>query len=116
MKSRCMERKHGSACRPPAQNAQAFSRLELAAVLGALGLLALLALPTLANQRERSTRVLCVNNLRLVGQAIQQWGTEHGGRLPWRTPYSELGTMWHPSGLGNNCWFQWSWISNELRT
>jgi hypothetical protein len=88
--------------------------LELAAVLGALGLLAMLALPTLANQRERSTRVLCVNNLRLVGQAFQQWGTEHGGRMPLRTPVREGGTFLHP--LRNNAYFQWSWISNELRT
>lgn len=110
-----MERKQGSAGRPGARDTQAFSRLELAVVLGALGLLALLALPTLANQRERSTRVLCVNNLRLAGQAIQQWGTEFGGRMPWRVPYpSEGGTMRHP--LANNSWFQWSWISNELRT
>src|SRR5213593_868844 len=114
MKSRSMEQKHGSVGRPPARNAKAFSRLELAAVLGVLGLLALLALPSLANQRERSTRVLCVNNLRLAGQALLQWGTDHGGRLPWRTQACEGGTMGNP--LANNAWFQWSWISNELRT
>ena len=127
MKSRSMERKHGSVDWPAGRDAQAFSRLELAAALGALGLLALLVLPALANQRERSARVLCVNNLRLAGQALQQWGTEHGGRVPWRTLYCEGGTqtigtcppgtsppVWN--GLQNNVWFQWSWISNELST
>jgi type II secretory pathway pseudopilin PulG len=114
MKSQRKQRKCGSAGLPSARDAQAFTRLELAAMLAALGLLALLALPVLANQRGRSARVLCLNNLRLAGQAFQQWGTEHGGRLPWRTPASELGTMGNP--LANNAWFQWSWISNELRT
>ena len=114
MKSQLKQRKPRRVGLPPAEDAHAFTRLELAAVFAALGLLALLALPALASQRERSARVLCVNNLRLVGQALQQWGTEHGGRLPLRTPASELGTMGHP--LANNPWFQWSWISNELRT
>jgi len=122
-----MEWKHGSASRPAARDAQAFSRLELAAVLGALGLVALLAVPVLANQRERSARALCVNNLRLAGQGLEQWGTEHSGRLPWRTRWCEGGTQRNLScpaetppppwaGLENSSWFQWSWISNELRT
>jgi hypothetical protein len=111
-----MERKHGSAGRPQERNAQAFSRLELAAMLGAVGLLALLTLPSLAKQGGLSERVQCVNNLRRVGQALQQFETEHGGRLPWRTPYNEGGTMLHPLGLNNNVWFQWAWVSNELRT
>lgn len=112
----------------PAQDREAFTRLELAAVLAALGLLAVLVLPALASQRERSTRVLCVNNLRLAGQALQQWGTEHGGRLPWRTAWCEGGTQpnapcpsgplppWLSVGINNNSWFQWAWISNELHT
>ncbi len=114
MKSQRKQRNPGSACLPAARDAQAFTRLELAAVLAALGLLALLVLPALANQRERSARVLCVNNLRLAGQAFQQWGSEQGGRLPWRTPLFEGGTMVSPESA--NVWFQWSWISNELRT
>lgn len=114
MKSQTRQRRPGIIGVPAARDTQAFTRLELAAVLAVLGLLALLTLPALANQRERSARVLCVNNLRLVGQALQQWGTEQGGRLPWRTPLAEGGTMGHV--LGNNAWFQWSWISNELRT
>ena len=78
---------------------------------------------------ERSLRVLCVNNLRLAGQAYQQWGTEHAGQLPWRTLWCEGGTMptaavncpgspppWLAGGLNNNCWFQWSWLSNEMRS
>ncbi len=129
MKSQTTQRKPGRIGLPAARDTQASTRLELAAVLAALGVLALLALPALANQRERSARVLCVNNLRLAGQAFQQWGTEHGGRMPFRTLWCEGGTQVTGSGscpvgtalppwfgLNNNSWYQWSWISNELRT
>lgn len=103
-------------------NASAFTRLELTAVLVALAVLAALALPVLANNRERSQRVVCVNNLRLAGQGLQEWATEHGGQLQWRTSWTEGGTMvvsapyppWQ--GLQNNVWFQWAWLSNDLRS
>jgi type II secretory pathway pseudopilin PulG len=103
--------------------APAFTRLELAAVLTALGLLAALALPVLASNRERSQRVVCVNNLRLAGQAFQEWGTEHEDRLPWRTYWADGGTMVPPGspwpnwfGLQNSIWFHWAWAQSELRT
>lgn len=101
-----------------------FTRGELLGVLVAASLLLAVAWPVLANNRERSLRVLCVNNLRLVGQAYQEWGTEHSGRLPWRTPWCEGGTMtfncsgsqpgWAVLGLNHNLWFQWSWLSNQM--
>src|SRR5438093_774393 len=128
MNSQTRRRKPGKAALPPVREREAFTRLELAAVLAVLGLVALLTLPALANQRERSTRVLCVNNLRLVGQAYQQWGTEHDGRIPWRTPWCEGGMSpfsacpgvptpaWLTAGLYNNVWFHFIWLSNELRT
>ena len=117
MNSLTIQGMSGSESVPPKRKSHAFTRLELAAVLGALGLLALLVLPAFANQHERSARVLCVNNLRLMGQAVQQWGTEHGGQVSWRTPWANGtmdGTAGHP--LARNIWFQWYWLSNELRT
>jgi prepilin-type processing-associated H-X9-DG protein len=108
---------------------RAFTRGELLAVLVGVSLLLAVTWPVLANSRERSLRVLCVNNLRLAGQAYQQWGTEHAGRLPWRTPWCEGGTMavvgqdcpesrppWVDVGLYNNPWFQWAWLTNEIRS
>ena len=107
---------------------QAFTLGELLAVLAACALLMAVVWPALANPRERSNRVQCLSNLRSIGQALQQWGVEHEGRLPWRTPWCEGGTMlgpgdcigtqpvWAVGGVYNNCWFQWLWISNELRT
>ena len=133
MKSRQRPRLSRVAKRTLPREREGFTRFELAAVLAVLGLLSLLALPSLANQRERSTRVICVNNLRLVGQGLEQWGTEHSGRLPWRTPWCEGGTMppnvpgaascptgappaWIAGGIYNNSWFQWACLTNELRS
>lgn len=112
------------------ESSSGLTRIELLAVLASLALLVAVALPALANNRERSSRVLCLNNLRLTGQGIQLWQTEHGGRLPWRTPWCEGGTMpfgpsggctgtspaWISGGLNNNAWFQWLSLSNELRS
>jgi hypothetical protein len=109
------------------ERATAFTRLELVAILAVLGLLAAVALPALANSRERSLRVGCGNNLRRVGQATEAWSLGHHGRLPWRTPWCEGGTFSSGncsgtapsvllSGINNNIWFQWYWMSNELHS
>jgi hypothetical protein len=117
--------------RRPVPSQSGFTRVEMSVILATLALLALIVLPALANNRERTQRVLCVNNLRLAGQAFHQWGTEHSGRLPWRTPWWEGGSTWPAgtvvpsgqvppgwliSGIYNNLWFQWYWLSNELHT
>jgi type II secretory pathway pseudopilin PulG len=100
----------------------AFTRIELLAVLGALGVLASVAGPGLANNKPHSQRAVCVNNLRLIGRAFQEWASEHGDIYPFRMEaisqgggYSmDGGTIGHP--LDNNAWFQYSWVSNQLGT
>lgn len=87
------------------------------AILAALGVLVCLALPGLANSRSRSERVICVNNLRQIGQAFQTWATDHGDMNPWwlfNPGTSDGGTRGHP--LDAQVWFQFSWVSNELDT
>jgi len=108
---------------------RAFTRTELVAVLAAMALLVGIAWPVLANNRERSARLVCLSNLRSIGQALQIWDTEHEGRFPWRTPWCEGGTAqpafvqcvepppsWYTGGLQHRAWFQWFCLSNELRT
>ena len=93
---------------------RAFTRLELLAVLAVLALLALMVLPALANNKTRSQRLLCVSNLRQIGQAFQLFGNDHDELLPWRVSVANGGTW--GSALANNAWFHFSWVSNELRT
>ena len=102
---------------------RAFTRIEAVALLATLSLLACVALPGLANSRPRSERVLCVNNLRQVGQTFQTWATDHGEMNPWWVPATRLptgsfdpdaGTQGHP--FDSQPWFQLSWVSNQLGT
>jgi type II secretory pathway pseudopilin PulG len=92
----------------------AFGRVELLAVLAMLAFLATVVLPAWANTRPRSDRVICANNLRQIGMAMQVWGNDFGDRPPYDVPYAEGGTLAHP--LAPNAWLHFSWVSNELAT
>jgi len=97
-------------CQPVA--VQAFTRLELLALLAGLALLAAVALPALAGSRQRSQRVMCANNLRQIVAATQLWGADHRDTVPWELPLADGGTRQH--ALGANSWLHFSWLSNEL--
>lgn len=90
----------------------AFTRTEAVAVLAALSLLLAIVLPALAHDRVRSSRVICVNNLRQIGVGFQIWANDHNDTLPQEVPVNEGGTMRHP--LAANVWFHLAWISNEV--
>jgi len=92
--------------------ALAFTRLELLGVLSALGFLAAVVLPSLANSRPRSDRVICVNNLRQIGMGLQLWGDDHHEQIPWHVAVADGGTKLHP--LSANAWLHFSWLSNDL--
>lgn len=100
----------------PTQAKAAFTRSELAAVLAALVLLGTLAIPLLAGNRDQSLQTVCLNNLRQVGAALNSWAGSHQSRYPARVPASQGGLQGAASGLQNNVWFQFLWISNELVT
>ena len=95
---------------------EAFTRLELMALLAVGALLFLLVVPLLAQGPQRSQAAVCLNNLRQLGRAIATWNADHGAADPWRVDQADGGTRNHPSGLQNNIWFQFSWLTNELRT
>lgn len=94
----------------------AFTRAELCAVLAALVLLGVLAWPVLAGTRARVDRLTCVANLEEVGRGYALWASDHGDILPFLLTRAEGGTRTPFNGLEVNPWFQYSWISNELRT
>ena len=90
----------------------AFTRAELLVILAVLALLALVVLPALANNRPRSARVICANNLRQIGMAMQLWGSDHGDLPPQMVMTNDGGTRRH--SLAPNTWLHFAWISNEL--
>jgi hypothetical protein len=109
----------GSLCDDPAR--LAFTRIELLALTLALFLLALVSLPLIANTprinlglRERSNRLVCLANLRQIGQAFQLWASDHGDQNPSFVRTNAGGIYGVP--LANNCWYHFAWVSNELAT
>jgi competence protein ComGC len=93
---------------------RAFTRAELLVILAVLALLALVVLPALANNRPRSARVICGNNLRQIGMGFQLWGNDHNDTLPQEVPVLQGGTMQH--ALAPNVWLHLAWLSNEVVT
>ena len=100
----------------PREESAAFTRVELCAVLVALGVLVTWAWPALAGSRTRVDRLVCVSNLGDIGRAYNQWAAEHSDTLPHLLTVAEGGTRTPFNGLEGNPWFQFSWVSNELRT
>ena len=76
-----------------------FTLVELLVTIGIIGLLAALLLPVLSQSKVKSKRIQCLSNLNQIGRALNGYGNDHGGRLPWQILPSdqkvELGTGWH---------------------
>jgi len=53
-----------------------FTLLEIMLVVGIIGMLAAISIPNLIRARARSQTNVCINNLRQVDSATQQWATE----------------------------------------
>jgi prepilin-type processing-associated H-X9-DG protein len=66
-------------------HSNAFTRVELAAVVTALAVVVLATLPTLATTRGDSQRVGCFNNLRQLGVAMFKYADENDGTFPPRS-------------------------------
>lgn len=63
----------------------AFTRGDLIIFLGALVLMMLTVLPSVAGRRDRSDRVICMNNLKRIGQAFLSWSEDHNDQFQLRT-------------------------------
>jgi prepilin-type N-terminal cleavage/methylation domain-containing protein len=65
-----------------------FTLVEIMIVAGILGLLALIAIPNFVRARNTAQRHACINNLRQIDGAKQQWAIENK-QMPTATPSSD---------------------------
>jgi len=79
---------------------KAFTLVEIMIVVAIVGLLTALAIPNLLRARARSQATTCINNLRQIDTAIQQFAIEAGKHLGdtinWPddlTPYIKLNSQ-----------------------
>jgi prepilin-type N-terminal cleavage/methylation domain-containing protein len=64
-----------------------FTLVEIMIVVAIIGLLAAIAIPNFVRARQTSQTNACINNLRIIDAAKQQWGLETG-QLVSATPAS----------------------------
>ena len=106
----------GWAARSAGRGRGAFTRVELCACLTAVALLALLTLPALASAQSRGHVAQCLNNLRLMGRAVQMWASDFQGQAPWRTREQEGGLLPASGTRPGNAWSDLAFLSNQLVT
>ncbi len=64
-----------------------FTLVEIMIVVAIIGLLAAIGIPNFVRARQTSQTNACINNLRIIDQAKQQWALEYG-QVSTTTPQS----------------------------
>jgi competence protein ComGC len=75
----------------PCKTLQAFTVIELFAVVATLTLVAAMLLPALARTKASSKRITCSDNLKQIGLAFQSFAVDHGGAFPMRVTLANGG-------------------------
>jgi prepilin-type N-terminal cleavage/methylation domain-containing protein len=74
-----------------------FTLVEIMIVVAIIGMLATMAIPNYMGSRAAAQRTTCINNLRLVDGAVQQWATERKRDDGEAVTYTDIsGYLKHP--------------------
>ena len=77
-----------------------FTLVEIMIVVAIIGLLAAIAIPNFIKARETARKNTCINNLRLIDGAIQQWALESGAAASSQVTLSALTSYLGRGGSG----------------
>ncbi len=77
-----------------------FTLIEVFLVMATISILFSMITPMFRNIRDKGQRILCMNNVRNIGNAFVIYSTDNKGRLPLCGWYSEDG--WHGKRSGNH--------------
>ena len=77
-----------------------FTLVEIMIVVAIIGLLAAIAIPNFIKARETARKNTCINNLRLIDGAIQQWALETSKNSSDTVTLSSLTTYLGRGGTG----------------
>lgn len=72
-------------------NSSGFTLVEIVIVMGLIALLAAIAVPNLLRTRAAANRSTCINNLRVIDSAMQQWALEQHKSANAAVDYSDIG-------------------------
>jgi prepilin-type processing-associated H-X9-DG protein len=72
---------------------EAFTRIELLAVIGIIALVAAVLLPALAREKQKAMRIQCTDNLKQLGLAFRSQALDSGHGLSTQAPTNRAGAL-----------------------
>jgi competence protein ComGC len=94
----------------------AFTRNELVVLIAFLVFLVIVALPGLEHQQDKSKRMNCVSDLKMLGIAYRVWANDHGDRYPFATSVTNGGwrELLDDTKAGAFCWTNYVTMAAKL--